>query len=359
MDSLTQIVLGAATGEVVLGKKIGNKAMLFGAIAGTIPDLDVLEGLVHQTVSHRGFTHSFLFAFLMAPIFAWLMTKIFRDRKLGKIPPENLSLWQKFQKRFLRASGATYWDWTKLYFWSFITHILLDVQTIYGTELLWPIKSRLTTANVFVADPIYTVPFLILLIVAMFYRRNSKTRNNLTKIAIGISTSYLLLTFVFKGITYLKFTKNLQEQNIQYSRIETGPTPLNSILWFANVETDSAYYTGNYSLLDKNDAIAFRKMDKDFQLRKKLEPFKNFEKLNHFSKNWFLLSKKDDLNYKYENIRFGGPINDKDEAEYVFSYKLKINGGELEYKEDFNREKMKGKAGEIFGKLWSRILGNK
>ncbi|MGB1316243.1 MAG: hypothetical protein ACPG4Y_09500, partial [Chitinophagales bacterium] len=125
------------------------------------------------------------------------------------------------------------------------------------------------------------------------------------------------------------------------------------------VETDSAYYTGNYSLFDKDDAIAFRKMNKNFQLRKKLEPFKNFEKLNHFSKNWFLLSKKDDLNYKYENIRFGGPINDKDEAEYVFSYKLKINGGELEYKEDFNREKMKGKAGEIFGKLWSRILGNK
>jgi inner membrane protein len=42
MDSLTQIVLGASVGEAVAGKKIGNKAMLWGAIAGTIPDLDVL-----------------------------------------------------------------------------------------------------------------------------------------------------------------------------------------------------------------------------------------------------------------------------------------------------------------------------
>ena len=41
MDSLTQIVLGAAVGEAVLGKKIGSRAMLWGAIAGTIPDLDV------------------------------------------------------------------------------------------------------------------------------------------------------------------------------------------------------------------------------------------------------------------------------------------------------------------------------
>ena len=44
MDSLTQIVLGAACGEVALGKKIGNKALLFGAIGGTIPDLDVFVG---------------------------------------------------------------------------------------------------------------------------------------------------------------------------------------------------------------------------------------------------------------------------------------------------------------------------
>ena len=37
MDSITQIVLGAACGEIALGKKIGNKAILFGAIGGTIP----------------------------------------------------------------------------------------------------------------------------------------------------------------------------------------------------------------------------------------------------------------------------------------------------------------------------------
>lgn len=44
MDSLTQIVLGAACGEVALRRKIGNKAMLFGAFGGTIPDLDVMIG---------------------------------------------------------------------------------------------------------------------------------------------------------------------------------------------------------------------------------------------------------------------------------------------------------------------------
>ena len=72
MDSLTQIVLGAAVGEAVLGKKIGNRAMLWGAIAGTIPDLDVFVRYftdpITATEMHRGFSHSLVFAVLMAPI---------------------------------------------------------------------------------------------------------------------------------------------------------------------------------------------------------------------------------------------------------------------------------------------------
>ena len=43
MDSLTQIVLGASVGEAALGRKVGNRAMVWGAIAGTIPDLDVIS----------------------------------------------------------------------------------------------------------------------------------------------------------------------------------------------------------------------------------------------------------------------------------------------------------------------------
>ena len=72
MDSLTQIVLGAACGEIILGKKIGNKALLFGAIGGTIPDLDVIVGKwifsneIDAMLFHRGFMHSILFSILAA-----------------------------------------------------------------------------------------------------------------------------------------------------------------------------------------------------------------------------------------------------------------------------------------------------
>ena len=68
MDSLTQIILGAAVGEAVAGKKLGNKAAFWGAIAGTIPDLDVLiRHFAHPidgALWHRGFSHSIVFALL-------------------------------------------------------------------------------------------------------------------------------------------------------------------------------------------------------------------------------------------------------------------------------------------------------
>ena len=73
MDSLTQIVLGAAVGNATLGKRIGNKALLYGAIAGTIPDLDVIFGKFTDTITavewHRGFSHSILFCILFSPVF--------------------------------------------------------------------------------------------------------------------------------------------------------------------------------------------------------------------------------------------------------------------------------------------------
>jgi len=79
MDSLTQIILGAAVGEAVLGKKVGNKAMLYGAIAGTIPDLDIFTSYFTDTITaisiHRGFTHSIVFAVLFAFIFGWIVSK--------------------------------------------------------------------------------------------------------------------------------------------------------------------------------------------------------------------------------------------------------------------------------------------
>ena len=71
MDSLSQIVLGASVAEASIGRKVGNKAMFWGAVAGTIPDLDVFSKYVVDTVGslwfHRTVTHSLIFCIVFFP----------------------------------------------------------------------------------------------------------------------------------------------------------------------------------------------------------------------------------------------------------------------------------------------------
>lgn len=82
MDSLTQIILGAACGEAVLGKKIGNKALIWGAVGGTIPDLDVLSNYflneLDSLAFHRGPMHSLLFATIAPFPLAWLVMQFYK-----------------------------------------------------------------------------------------------------------------------------------------------------------------------------------------------------------------------------------------------------------------------------------------
>lgn len=216
MDSLTQIVLGAAVGEAALGKKVGNKALLYGAIAGTIPDLDVFVRAFTDTITavecHRGFSHSLIFSLLLAPVLGWLVNKLEPNCNLGWKP------------------------WSILFFLSLFTHPLLDAFTTWGTQIFWPFDVRIAFNSIFVIDPLYTLPFLICTIMVMFYKRESTTRRRINRVGLIWSTSYLLLTVLIKGIAHHEFTEALESQNIEYSQMSTRPSPMNTILWNANVD---------------------------------------------------------------------------------------------------------------------------
>ena len=172
MDSLSQIVLGASVAEVVAGRTIGNRALLWGAIAGTIPDLDVISQFFMDDflamTYHRGFSHSLIFCFLFAPLLGWFFQKIHRGR------------------------GATFQQGTALAFWCFVTHIALDCCTSWGTQVFWPWDVKISTNSVFVADPLYTLPFLLLLVALMFFKKDRPIRRKLNVIALALSTGYLL-----------------------------------------------------------------------------------------------------------------------------------------------------------------------
>ena len=245
MDSLTQIVLGAPVGEAVLGKKVGNKAALYGAIAGTVTDLDVLARFFTDTVTnievHRGFTHSLLFSILFAPVFGFLISR-----------------WE-------RKQGTSWKDWSKLMFWGLCTHPILDAFTTWGTQFFWPFDTRLAFKTIFVIDPVYTLPFMVFLLLAMRQKRTSRKRRKYNTLGLVWSTAYLGVTVLLKGISYQKFTAALEAQGVVYTEIQTRPTPFNTILWTANVDTQEAYLIGEYSFFDSHP-ISFRAFPKQHEL---------------------------------------------------------------------------------------------
>src|SRR5690554_2461405 len=275
MDSLTQIVLGAAVGEAVLGRKVGNRAMFYGAIAGTIPDLDVISSFFVDTVTaleiHRGFTHSIVFSVIFAPIFGFLISKM--------------------------DSYKSVKGWSLLFFWAFFTHPILDAHTTWGTQLFWPFDIRLAFKTIFVIDPLYTLPFLIFLILAMFQKKDTPKRQFYNRTGLIVSSSYLALTFLLKGVSFYQFKDALEYQNITYQEIETKPAPLNTILWVANVKREDDFLIGNYSFFDKSD-IQFSHYPKNHHLIEHLIENEKMQRMIHISKGWFTIIEKNNIQFK-------------------------------------------------------------
>ena len=53
-----------------------------------------------------------------------------------------------------------------------------------------------------------------------------------------------MLSLIFKALPYGNFKQSLEQQGIFYERMDTRPTPFNTILWTANVETEDALSHG-------------------------------------------------------------------------------------------------------------------
>lgn len=344
MDSLTQIVLGAACGEAVLGKKIGNKALLFGAIGGTIPDLDVFIGPwlysneIQAMAFHRGFMHSVLFSIIGTFLLGWLVFKLYNKGK--------------------RFGSTTLKNWRLLFFWSLFTHPLLDCFTPYGTQLFYPFTDyRVAFNNISVADPLYTLPFLICLIVLMFFKRQKKQRKLWLKLGIGISSVYMLFTLGNKLYINSVFKNSLKEEGISFNRYRTQPTIFNNILWYGVAETDTDFHMGFYSLLDKANRI------QEWQIIPKesnLLPMdhKDLATLAWFSDDYYKVWATDtEGEYKYSDLRYA-LLDPEDVESSLFSFKIFKENGRWDMKNsgpDFDED---ATTESIFGPMIERLKGN-
>lgn len=295
MDSVTQIVLGAAVAELVAGKQMGNKAAMWGAIAGTIPDLDVFIRAVAHPIDgehiHRGFSHSILFALMASPILAWITHRLYKRR---------------YEQR----------KWMWLFFWSIITHPMLDMFTNYGTQFFWPFDWRISFNSVFVIDPLYTLPFGILLSIALFLKKDSPLRSKLNKIGIIYSSFYLLWCLSAKLIILNRSDDYFAQAGIKAENTIVTPMPFTSFYWMLLTEDQENYYVGYKSILYPFKSDDINIVPKNKKLLKEFDwaHFDYKQKLKYISKGYYALEKQGDTIHFYD-MRFG--ISSKFTAEKI------------------------------------------
>lgn len=226
MDSVTQAALGAAIGGVMLGRRLGRRAVLFGAVLGTLPDLDVVidyGDAVANVTRHRGFSHSLFVLAGLATALALLARRLAPRLEIG------LGRWLLFFGLCL------------------MTHPLLDALTTYGTQIWWPLDIRPTAwPLVFIIDPFYSLPLLAGIIVALV------TGNGYRAPAWGLALScaYLVASLGAKTLVEHRLAPVLAERGLTDAPRLVQPTPFNILLWRATLIEGDNYHEALISVFD-------------------------------------------------------------------------------------------------------------
>ncbi len=289
MDSLTQAALGAVIGELVLGRQLGRRAIAWGALFGTLPDLDALVGLVLPTAwelyFHRGFSHSLILIGLLT----WLLAKPLAKRwKKDKVSPK-------------RAAVFVFLAWG--------THVLIDVFTVYGTGVLDPFPGyRLSTDNLFIIDPIFTIPLVVAVVIGFFVKpKEWKKGKGLRSAAwcLGISSFYVVLSFVAKFSISRAVGTDLAKRGVTWERRMEAPTPFNILLWRTLVERPGEIWVGYRSVFDSSDqSIRWTVVPKGESFAAKHSDAREVKIVKWFSKGWWIARETADGIW-IADLRFG------------------------------------------------------
>ena len=217
MDPISQGTVGAALAQSTASKNNIIRIGFIGFLAGLAPDLDVLIRSSDDPILfleyHRQFSHSLFFIPFGSLFVALFLFPFFKG---------SISMKTVYVASFL----------------GYATHGLLDACTSYGTQLFWPISDeRVTWNNISIVDPLFTLPIVIFLIIAIATRRTK-----FSFIAIGWIVFYLSLGFVQYERTFSAAIQLADSRGHNSERLTLKPSFGNLILWKSIYEHDGIYF---------------------------------------------------------------------------------------------------------------------
>ena len=271
MDSLSQLALGATVGVAAMGRRTAVwKAAMWGGIAGTLPDLDVLIEFgdpVLDMVLHRAETHALFWLTLFS-------------LPLGAAVARLHGEWGQWRRWWLAM-------WLVL-----VTHALLDAMTVYGTQLALPFSSHpFGVGSISIIDPLYTLPLLLGAGWALA-SRGSAAGYRANVLGLVLSTAYLGWGVLAQQHVERLARASLQAQGIQAERLLVTPTFFNSLLWRVVALDGAHYHEGFRSLLDVGPHVAFDRFDRGMALSGEVLGIDGVQRIAAFSKGFYKLQEE-------------------------------------------------------------------
>jgi len=329
MDSLSQVALGAALGVAVMGRRAGvAKAAFWGGLCGTLPDLDAFidhGDPVRNMTLHRADSHALLWLTLAAPPIGWAIAR------LHKAP----QLWR---------------GWWLAVWLVLVSHPLLDLMTVYGTQLARPFTDRpFGVGSIFIIDPLYTLPLLAGLIAVLWRPDARGLRLNLAGLAV--SMAYLAWGVGAQQHVTSVARASLEREGIAAQQVLVTPTPFNTVLWRVVAMTPDAYHEGFHSLLDAEPHIRFDRFDRGAPLRAALAGHWPVERIAWFSRGFYAMTEAGGR-VRITDLRMG------QEPNYTFSFVVgRRNSATLVPVDVPERAGSRPPVGPALRWLWRRIGG--
>jgi inner membrane protein len=329
MDSLTQIALGSAVGVAVMGRRTAVwKAALWGAVAGTLPDLDAFidhgDPILNMT-RHRAESHALFFLTLAAPLLAWVVSR-------------------------LHGEAALFKRWTLALWLVLITHPLLDAMTVYGTQLLQPFTDHpYGVGSVFIIDPAYTVPLIVGVVAAL--RLKNERGQHWNAAGLALSTLYLVWSFGAQQYVERIARASLEQAGVEAQGLLVTPAPFNTVLWRLVAITPTQYLEGHHSRLDAQPSIRWTAHDRGAELIAAHGDEPAVARMATFTHGFYSLTESDGRLF-VTDLRMG------QEPAYTFRFNLgsaaaRANGGHAP-----TLEGLRPDVGIALPWLWQRLLGN-
>lgn len=271
MDPISQGLLGASASQAVVSDRSKIRwVFLLGLLSGMAPDLDVLIRSEQDPLLfldyHRQFSHSLVFIPVGGLICAVALFYFVRSQL-------------SFRQTWFYASLG------------YATHGLLDACTSYGTQLFWPFSDlRVAWNYVSVIDPLFTVPMLVLVLLALV-----RSRRLFAVLALFYAVAYIGLG-LWQGQraeTALKQLASERGHVIQKSTVK--PTFGNLLLWKLVYEHEDIYFVDAVRLWGEPDFIhgeSVKKLELESGLPWLVENSvhaKDIERFRHFSADYLAL----------------------------------------------------------------------